>query len=377
MGRVLAEDLHALVDVPPQANSAMDGYAVRGQDLHSTERAAFKLLGTALAGHPYDGALSEHGCVRIMTGAPMPEGADTVVPQELADASDDDQVHLEPQKAGANVRHAGEDSKRGDLLCARGKRINAGDIGYVAAAGNANCMVYRPLRIAILSTGDELQQVGTELAPGRGRIYDSNRHSLRALLTKPGFVTVDCGLVEDRPETLRDALLGAAAKADAVITSGGVSVGTADYVRQALEDIGRIDFWKVAIKPGRPLAFGQINSSWFFGLPGNPVSVHVTLDQLVMPVLRHISGEKVAEPARFTVRCVDKLRKRPGRVEYQRGVLRQTETGETVVSRTGEQGSGIMASMSQANCYIVLDYDCADIKPGEQVTVQPFNNFFQ
>jgi molybdopterin molybdotransferase len=368
--RVLFSDIEAAGPVPPHDCSAMDGYAVRGAELTDDGSGKFELIGTALAGKPYLAPVGPGQCVRAMTGGVMPTGTDTVVMQEDTEI-DGDTVHVLPgQQAGQNVHRAGEDIAPGQSILRAGRRLTPADLGLLASLGVPEVPVVRRLRVAFFSTGDELRSLGQPL--GEGMIYDSNRYTLYAMLTRLGAEVLDLGVVPDEREALSEALRMAANSADVVITSGGVSVGEADFVKECLEEVGQIAFWKIAMKPGRPLAFGRIGQAWFFGLPGNPVSVMATFYQFVQPALRRLMGETETPPLQLTARCLSKLRKKPGRVEFQRGILENTADGELVVRKTGEQGSGILRSMSEANCFIILPMDSGRVEPGTQVTVQPF-----
>lgn len=371
LGRVLAHDVHSTVDVPAHRNSAMDGYALAGDGLPAMGSAAFEIVGTAWAGRPFGGAVGRGQCVRIMTGATVPEGTDTVVMQE--------HVRLEQGRAlieaghgvGQNVRPVGEDIRRGELALAAGQVLRPAHLGLLASVGVGEVRVRRRPRVAIFSTGDELRPIGAELGPGQ--IYDSNRYSLAGMLTRLQVEVVDLGVVVDtREDTLR-AFETAAARADAIITSGGVSVGEADFVTETLERHGEFGFWKVAMKPGKPVAFGRFASAYFFGLPGNPVSVMVTFYQLVQPALRALAGDTAAEPPVLVrATCETRLRKRPGRLEFQRGVFARRPDGGYAVRSTGHQGAGVLRSMSEANCFIVLPLEQGDVEPGAEVEVQPF-----
>lgn len=369
LDRVLADDVRSDIDVPPGTNSAMDGYAVRAADIPADGTRELRVVGTAWAGRPLRARIEAGTAARIMTGALLPEGADTVIIQERAESSDG-LVRIGPgTRRGENVRAAGEDIRRGDTVLTRGRRLSPADIGLVASLGIGELEVIRRPRIAFFSTGDELRSIGEQAGPGE--IYDSNRYTLFGMLTRLGAEIVDLGVVRDTREAVEQALRRAAT-ADAVITSGGVSVGEADFVTETLRRLGRIEFWKVAMKPGRPLAFGTVDKAWFFGLPGNPVSVMVTFYQFVRPALRRLCGEIADEDPRFSVVCLSKLKKRPGRVEYQRGVLERETSGRLVVRKTGAQGSGILSSMAQANCFIILPIESAGVESGSVVEVQPF-----
>ena len=375
LGRVLAEPVHSPIDVPAHDNSAMDGYAVRAADADADADGgptALRVLGTAWAGRPFPGEVGPGECVRIMTGAVMPPGADTVVIQE--------NVRLEPDgaairfdqrpRAGDNVREAGEDVPRGAAVLGPGQRIGPAELGVLASLGAVEASVRRRVRVAFFSTGDELRSLGEPLSDGC--VYDSNRYTLLAMLRALGAEVLDLGVVRDAREEVERAFREAAAAADAIITSGGVSVGEADFVKETLERAGEVGFWKIAMKPGRPLAFGKVGGALFFGLPGNPVSVMVTFYQFVQPALRRMMGEPAAAPIRFRVKCASRLRKRPGRVEFQRGVLGYDETGGLAVRSTGGQGSGILSSMHEANCFIVLPLESEGAAPGSEVEVEPF-----
>ena len=370
LNRVLAGDVHSRIDVPQHTNSAMDGYALRAGDLPKGGMAELAVIGTSWAGRPYLQPVHPGECVRIMTGAVMPQGTDTVVMQEHAER-DGERIRIDDShRTGQNVRAAGEDVAAGQVVLGAGHRLTPADLGMLAALGTGEVTVRRQLRVAFFSTGDELRSIGEPL--DAGAIYDSNRYTLYGMLARLGAAVIDMGVVRDTREATRTAFLDAASCADAVITSGGVSVGEADFVKETLDAVGRVNFWKVAMKPGRPLAFGTVGDAKFFGLPGNPVSVMVTFYQFVQPALRKMMGERVTEPLRMSVRCVSRLRKRPGRTEFQRGVLERDEHDGLVVRKTGEQGSGILRSMSEANCFIVLPLDSGPVEPGTMVEVQPF-----
>ncbi len=371
LGRVLAEPVISPLDVPGHDNSAMDGYAVRSADLPVEGESRLQLIGTALAGGPWDRALEPGQCLRIMTGAVMPPGADSVIMQERAER-EGEQVRIGPgHRSGENVRRAGEDIAHGASVLPAGRRLRPADIGLLASLGLAEVRVRRRLRVAFFSTGDELRSIGQPLGPGD--VYDSNRYTLHGMLSRLRVELIDLGVVRDQREALRQAFTDAAAIADVVITSGGVSVGEADYVKAILAELGEIGFWKIAMKPGRPLAFGRLGEAAFFGLPGNPVAVMVTFYQFVQPALRRLAGEPESLPQRFRVPCLSALKKRPGRSEFQRGSLAPQADGSLAVSLTGKQGSGILSSMSRANCFIVLDPASEGIQPGDLVEVEPFD----
>ncbi len=371
LNRILAENIRSRINVPSGTNSAMDGYAVNSADIPADGTAGLNVLGTAWAGKPFEGKLTAGNCVRIMTGAIMPEGADTVIIQEDVQA-DSSGIRIDGStRKGDNVRQAGEDIAAGDLILTAGRRLNPADIGLIASLGIAEVSVVRRLRVAFFSTGDELRSIGETL--NDGAIYDSNRYTLYGMLDRMGADIIDMGVIKDDLEALEEAFAVAAANADVLITSGGVSVGEADYIKEILAKLGKVDFWKVAIKPGRPLAFGHVGDAVFFGLPGNPVSVMVTFYEFVQPALRKMIGEDDTGVLTLKARCDSRLKKRPGRVEYQRGILQQDEDGNLVVVKTGAQGSGILTSMSQANCFIILPIDSEGVEPGMYVDIQPFS----
>lgn len=369
LGRVLAAEVRAGTDVPPADNSAMDGYALRGADLPAGDSVRLRLIGTALAGSPFPGAVDPGTCVRITTGAVLPAGADTVVMQERVRVDGDEVVVEAGHRPGENVRRAGEDIARGQVLLKPGRRLLPADLGLLASIGRAEVEVYRRVRVAFFTTGDELRSAGEALEPGQ--IYDSNRYTLYGMLQRLGVEAVDLGIVRDRRDEVRRALQTAAADADVVITSGGVSVGEADFVTETLAELGEIDFWRIAMKPGKPLAVGRLGATAFFGLPGNPVSTMATFYQFVQPALRRMAGETPAEPLVVRVPTTTALRKEPGRLEYQRGIL-QIENGELRVTSTGTQDSHVLTSMSRADCFIILPAESSGVEAGELVDVQPF-----
>ena len=369
LGRVLAEDVLSPVDVPAHRNSAMDGWAMRGADLKADAEATLQEIGASFAGRPFAGRVAAGQCVRIMTGGVVPEGADTVVMQERAKSQGKSVTFAAGQKTGQNVREAGEDLKAGSVALARGRIVRPAELGLIASLGIGEVAVYRPLRVAFFSTGDELKGVGTTL--GEGEIYDSNRYTLHGMLQRLGCETLDMGVVRDDPALLERAFREAAANADVVITSGGVSVGEADFVKTMLTQLGEVVFWKIAMKPGRPLAYGRIGGAHFFGLPGNPVSVMVTFYQFVRDALLVLSGaDPVAPVPTFSAVCTTRLKKAPGRTEFQRGILTRNAGGNLEVRPTGEQGSGILKSMSDANCFIILGDATGNVEPGTTVEVQ-------
>ena len=370
LGRVLAEDVVSPLNVPAHDNSAMDGYAVRFADLKPDGEVALRSMGSSFAGAPFKGTVAAGQCVRIMTGGVVPAGADTIVMQEHVKA-DKDRVTVGPgHKKGQNLRRAGEDLKVGQVALKRGLLLRPAEIGLISSLGIGEVTVYRKLRVVFFSTGDELVSIGTQ--PGEGQIFDSNRYTLHGMLTRLGCEVLDMGVVRDDPKLLEKAFHDAAAAADVVITSGGVSVGEADFVKDLLNKLGEVVFWKIAMKPGRPLAYGKIGAAHFFGLPGNPVSVMVTFYQFVRDALLALSGRDPVPPLpTFRVPCVSSLKKAPGRTEFQRGVLSQDAGGNWSVRVTGEQGSGILRSMAEANCFIILPDAQGNVASGTLVEVQP------
>jgi molybdopterin molybdotransferase len=309
-----------------------------------------------------------------MTGAVMPGGADAVVMQEQI-AREQDKISLRGNvvQKGLNVRYAGEDMRRGETILDRGTRLGPAEIGLLASTGFNEVAVTRKLRIAFFSTGDELSSIGMPLS--HGRIYDSNRYTLSCMLSEPGIECYDLGIVRDQREAVRGALTQASEVADLILTSGGVSVGEADFVTETLRELGEINFWRMAIKPGKPLAFGRLNNAWFFGLPGNPVSTMVTFYQFVLPAIRKMAGAQMREPFLIQARCAGNLNKQAGRMEFQRGILKREADGGWIVSTTGLQDSHVLSSMSKANCFVLLAAESTGANDGDLVTVQPFIDF--
>jgi molybdopterin molybdotransferase len=347
----------------------MDGWAMRAADLKPDADAILEEVGASFAGKPFAGRVAAGQCVRIMTGGVVPEGADTVVMQERARANGKSITFAGGNKAGQNVREAGEDLKAGSVALRRGRIVRPAELGLIASLGIGEVSVYRKLRVAFFSTGDELKSVGTAL--GAGEIYDSNRYTLHGMLTRLGCELLDMGVVRDDPKLLEQAFREAAESADVVITSGGVSVGEADFVRDMMGKLGEVVFWKIAMKPGRPLAYGKIGRAHFFGLPGNPVSVMVTFYQFARDALLRLMGADPVDPVpTFNATCTAKLKKMPGRTEFQRGILTRAADGSLAVRPTGEQGSGILKSMSDANCFIILGDHTGNVEPGSTVQVQ-------
>lgn len=373
LGRILAVDIPAPLDVPGHANSAMDGFAVLGTNLPDAGTRELRELGAAFAGRPFRGRVGPGECVRIMTGAVMPEGADTVVMQEHAERFGG-YVRIGPgHRPGQNVRPAGEDIARGKIALRTGRRLVPADLGLLASLGINEVSVHRRLRVAFFSTGDELRSLGEPLEAGA--LYDSNRYTLYGMLTRLAGdpVLMDFGVVRDDPDEFRRAFREAGTSADVLITSGGASVGEADFVVDTLRAVGEVGFWKIAMKPGRAFAFGRVGNAVYFGLPGNPVAVMVGFYRLIQPALRRMMGERDGScPPTFTARCSTPLKKRPGRVEYQRGILDRDNDGQWAVRTTGSQGSGMLTSMSEANCFIILPMEWGRVEAGTPVEVQPF-----
>ena len=368
LGRVLAEDIISPVNVPAHVNSAMDGWALRFEDLLANATATLTEVGSSFAGQPFAGAVGKGQCVRIFTGGVVPEGCDAVVMQEKAQASGKSITFSSGVKLGQNVRYAGEDLQAGAVALAKGRIVRPAELGLLASLGIGEIGVYRPLRVVFFSTGDELVSIGSPL--GDGQIYDSNRYTLHGMLARLGCDVIDMGVVRDDPALLEKAFHDASEIGDVVITSGGVSVGEADYVKQLLTKLGEVVFWKIAMKPGRPLAYGKIGHAHFFGLPGNPVSVMVTFYQFVRDALLTLQGvNPVPVQPLLKAICTSAIKKAPGRTEFQRGVL-YLEDGIYKVRTTGEQGSGILKSMSDANCFIMLHDHVGNVDAGTTVEVQ-------
>jgi molybdopterin molybdotransferase len=367
LGRVLAEDIVPASDVPGHDNTAMDGYAVRFADL-GADVTMLEEVGAALAGKAFAGTMAAGQCVRVTTGAVMPSGADTVVVQEVVKAHGNKISIPAGQKAKQNVRYAGEDLRKGVPVLRPGWQLRPADLGLIASLGIGEVAVRRRVRVAFFSTGDELASIGTALKTGE--VYDSNRYTLHGMLERLGVEIRDLGVVRDDPEKLEAAFRDAAASADAIITTGGVSVGEADFVKPMMAKLGEALFWRIAMRPGRPMAFGRIGNAFLFGLPGNPVAVMVTFYQFVREALLLMGGRAGdCAPMLLEARAGEPLRKVPGRTEYQRGVLYR-EGGELRVRTTGQQGSGVLRSMSEANCFIVLEHERGSVAAGEPVQVQ-------
>ena len=372
LGRVLAASVYSPINIPHDKNAAMDGYAFYSTDIIPGQLFTLSLVGTSWAGRPFQGQLHAGQCIRIFTGAVVPPAADSVIMQEQVQA-DGHNIHFPAHTAsGKNIREIGEDIKQGGLLCAHPKKLTAIDLGLLASAGIAELSVKRPVKIAFFSTGDELTALGQPLESGK--IYDSNRYLLSGLLSDPNYQITDLGIIADNKQQLEECVVAAAKQHDVIISTGGASVGDADYVKEILERCGEIDFWKIAIKPGKPLAFGKIGGCYFFGLPGNPVAVVVTFQHIVAPALKQLSGAPTSTPLQLTATCTTALKKSPGRQDYQRGLLTQDTDGEFFVASSGRQGSNILSSMSRANCYIVLATECAGVVAGDKVRVQLIQN---
>jgi molybdopterin molybdotransferase len=370
LGRILAEDIIADINVPAAANSAMDGYAVMSSNIPGEGLSELKVIGTSWAGKPFPGEVSPGQCVRIMTGGVLPDGTDSVVMQEHVQVKGDFILIDSRTVMGDNVRPIGEDFHKGDKIITANTRLTAAHIGVIASLGKGIIKIYRKLKVAFFLTGDELGSIGETLQPGQ--IYDSNSYTLVAMLDNAAIDIYNLGIVSDDLQFTREVLDNASRLADVIITTGGVSVGEADFVKDALEELGEVSFWKVAMKPGRPLAFGKVGNAAFFGLPGNPVSAMVTFYQFVLPALNKAIGNNHYFIPTFKAVSLANLKKRPGRIEYQRGILSYDDSGELVVSHTGEQGSGILSSMAIANCFIILPLECDGVVAGETVDVQPF-----
>lgn len=373
-GRITAAPVISQINVPPFDNSAMDGYGLRLADWDG--KTALPVAGRALAGVPFKGELPAGHCVRIMTGAPVPMGVDTVVMQEEAVVSDTGITFTTAITRGQNIRLTGEDITQGSEVFPAGTKLAAAQLPMIASLGLAEVLVMHKLKVAVFSTGDELQAVGQPL--GEGQIYDTNRFAVSLMLEKLGCDVIDLGVIPDDPAVLRGIFEKADALADLVISSGGVSVGEADYTKQILDEIGKINFWKLAIKPGKPFAFGKLDNAWFCGLPGNPVSTTVTFYELVQPLIARLSGfSQWKPPMRIKAIAAMPLKKSAGRLDFQRGIAQVNAQGQLEVRTTGDQGSHIFSSFSLANCFIVLERERGAVKAGEIVDIEFFNHLMK
>ncbi len=369
LGRILATDILSPANVPNYDNSAMDGYAFNADDIKLNASTELTIIATVFAGKAFDGTLAAGECVRIMTGGAMPKGADTVIMQERVQCEANSIHFTEAPKRTMNVRYAGEDLKLGQVVLTSGHLMRAADLGLLASLGIAKILVYRKLKVAFFSTGDELASVGQSLEIGQ--VYDSNRYTLHGMLTRMGVEVIDMGAIPDNPDLLKNTLLASSELADVVISSGGVSVGEADYMKLLLTKHGQVVFWKIAMKPGRPLAYGKVGDAHYFGLPGNPVAVMVTFYQFVREAMLVLMGQlQPTQLPMFNVECTENIRKMTGRTEFQRGVLFADKDGIWKVKPTGAQGSAILSSMSLANCFIVLDEATGNLSAGAIVQVQ-------
>ncbi|RZJ25495.1 MAG: molybdopterin molybdenumtransferase MoeA [Haliea sp.] len=372
LGRVLAQDIVSPVSVPPHDNSAMDGYAFDGAQLAAGVALQLEVMGTALAGKAWQGSVGPGQCVKIMTGAIMPAGLDTVVPQEFTQAAADGRITVPAGllAPGDNRRYKGEDLQEGIAALQKGERLTPAGCGLVASLGIKTIAVTRKLRVAYFSTGDEILSLGE--APREGAVYDSNRYTVFALLTRLGCEVIDLGVVRDEPVLLEAAFRNAAQQADAIITSGGVSVGEADYTKAMMKQLGDVAFWKIAMRPGRPMAVGRIGNAVLFGLPGNPVAVMVTFLAFVRPALLRMMGSTETAPPLLRAHSMAAIRKKAGRTEYQRGIVTTAADGHPQVQLTGNQGSGVLSSMVQANGLIVLHHAQGNVAAGDEVDVMMF-----
>lgn len=373
LGRVTAQDVISPIHVPPHDNSAMDGFAFAGEQLSDTQSLSLKVVGTALAGKAWEGTVKAGECVKIMTGAIMPSGLNTVVPQELCQIKSNDGIEIPAGllKAGDNRRLCGEDIMQGQPALLKGALITPAAAGLLASLGVPHVSVVRRLRVAYFSTGDEILSLGE--APREGAVYDSNRYTVHGMLQALGCEMIDMGVVKDDPELLEQAFNKAAEQADAIITSGGVSVGEADFTKAMMKKLGDVVFWKIAMRPGRPMAVGRIQkgqrSAVLFGLPGNPVAVMVTFLAFVKPALLKMMGSTATPLPMLRAKTQEVLRKKPGRTEYQRGIVSRNAQGELQVITTGNQGSGVLSSMVQANGLIVLSHQQGTAQLGDWVDV--------
>lgn len=375
--RILAKEIAASINVPPYRGSAMDGYAIAAGQLPDSGRVELTVVGAVYAGQVFNRSIATDECVRIMTGAPLPPGTDSVIIQEDVEVVENKIRFSAPVSTGQNVRHPGEDICKGDLVLAAGRRLTPADLGVLASLGFDSVPVYPALKVAFFTSGDELRRpegsMGRSLA--EGQIYNSNQYTLAGLLHRPGITSTCLGTLPDDPAVLQEKFGQASRTAEVVITTGGVSAGDKDYITPVLQTLGALDLWKIAMKPGKPLAFGRLNNAWFFGLPGNPVSAMVTFYVIVLPALRILMGEKSVLPRKLLARTLQRLKKKPGRTDFQRGILTHDPNGQLTVETTGSQGSHRLTTMSRADCLIVIPANSADVPAGELVSVIPFNEF--
>ncbi|MGQ3002240.1 MAG: molybdopterin molybdotransferase MoeA [Hydrogenophaga sp.] len=376
LGRVLAQDVVSPISVPPHDNSAMDGFAFDSGLLRPGEPLGLRVAGTAFAGKAWAGTVGAGECLKIMTGAIMPPGLDTVVPLEFV-KTEGDRVVVPPNvvNAGDNRRLLGEDLMAGEAALRQGQTLGPAALGLLASLGLPTVKVFRRVKVAYFSTGDEILSLGE--TPREGAVYDSNRYTIFGLLTRLGVEVVDMGVVRDEPAELEAAFRTAALKADAIITSGGVSMGEADHTKAMMKQLGDVAFWRIAMRPGRPMAVGRIDeagkSAVLFGLPGNPVAVMVTFLAFVRPALQRLMGASPSEPVLLQAHSGEALRKKPGRTEYQRGIVTRTPDGALSVRTTGNQGSGVLSSMVEANGLIVLHHRQGNVAAGDPVDVMMFD----
>ena len=370
--RVCAQDVISPINVPGFDNSAMDGYAVRLADLQQS--LTLSVAGKSFAGNPFQGEWPAQSAVRIMTGAMMPEGADAVVMQEEVQVNEDGTITFSAlPKLNQNIRRAGEDVKAGDVVLAKGALLTPVSLPLLASLGIEKIEVFKRLKVAVLSTGDELVAVGQPLK--QGQIYDTNRFTVKLLLEKMNCEVLDFGILPDNEQAFEKAFVAAQQQADLVITSGGVSVGEADFTKTVIERLGQINFWKIAIKPGKPFAFGKFDHAWFCGLPGNPVSALVTFYQLVQPAIAKLSGYTQWKAApQLPAIAATNLKKAVGRLDFQRGFYQINANGQLEVSPVGFQGSHLFSSFVKSNCFIVLEQERGNVSAGETVTIEPFNH---